>query len=603
MKKNIFYLFCLVFCFCITSAFASDTNKPYSAQGDFVPDEIVIELEENNSSAQAFNSLSKDNRFKIERVGDSSDLAIVKLNNVDVNSAVDELSKKPFIKNAEPNYIYRAFADIPNDPMYKYQWNFAKINANKAWKYATGKNVIVAVVDTGIAYKNYDKFKKIEDLNRANFVAPYNFITNNEHACDDNGHGSHVAGTIAQSTNNGKGVAGIAFNAKLMPVKVLDNEGFGSLSNIAEGIKYAVKHGAKVINCSLGGRHGSRILENACKYAHDKGCVVVCAAGNDGGNIPNYPAGYKYCISVSSIRYDNQLAPYSSRGTSIDIAAPGGDTTVDQNNDGKPDGIIQNTILDRDPSKNGYPIYQGTSMASPHVAGVVALVMSTGVTNPDKVTKIIKDSAYKKGLKLEDGYGAGIIDAEKAVKMAKSLQTSDCSDMKKGKKGFLGNILSLIISFVIALVIKKLLGKKSYINKFVGSTSFVLGILIGACGLFFIPFLNSSENVFLQLTSCSICSWGNVIFGNSNFAELIFFSALIPCFLMFISLPFRNLRRFSSGVSIGMGASMLSTLITGNFIISVFKSSVFISNIWLALGALLCFAFTYIYMNYIPCEE
>ena len=153
MKKNIFYLFCLVFCFCITSAFASDTNKPYSAQGDFVPDEIVIELEENNSSAQAFNSLSKDNRFKIERVGDSSDLAIVKLNNVDVNSAVDELSKKPFIKNAEPNYVYRAFADIPNDPMYKYQWNFAKINANKAWKYATGKNVIVAVVDTGIAYK------------------------------------------------------------------------------------------------------------------------------------------------------------------------------------------------------------------------------------------------------------------------------------------------------------------------------------------------------------------------------------------------------------------------------------------------------------------
>lgn len=600
MKKNLFYLFFIIFCLCATSVFADDLKKPYSAQGDFVSDEVVIEFEENNSSVQMLNSLSKDKRFTIENINESSDLAVVKLNDIDVNSAINELGKKSFVKNVEPNYIYRAFADSPNDPMYKYQWNFQKINMEKAWRHATGKNIVVAVVDTGIAYKDYDKFKRLEDLNKANFKSPYNFVAKNEHACDDNGHGSHVAGTIAQTTNNGKGVAGIAFNAKLMPVKVLDGEGFGSLVDIAEGIKYAAKNGANVINCSLGGRHGSRILENACKYAHDKGCVVVCAAGNDRGTEPNYPAGYKYCISVSSVRYDNQLAPYSSRGKSIDIAAPGGDTSVDQNNDGKPDGIMQNTIMDRDPSKSGYPLYQGTSMASPHVAGVVALIMSTGVKNPDRVVKILKDSAYKKGLKLEEGYGAGILDAEKAVKMAKGLQTAET--MKKGKKGFLGNLLSLIISFIIAFLLKKFLGKKSYIDKFVGSIPFALGILIGSCGLFFIPFIANSSNIFLRLASCGVCSWGNVIFGNSNFVELIFFSALIPFALMFISLPFSALRRFSSGLSIGMGASMLSSLIAEKFVLSMFSSFAIISNMWLAVGALLCFVFTYIYLNNIPCE-
>ena len=603
MKKNAFCLFFIIFCVCITSVFADDVKKPYSAQGDFVSDEVVIEFEKNNSSVQMLNSLSKDKRFKIENINESADIAVVKLNDIDVNSAINELNKKSFVKNIEPNYIYRAFADSPNDPMYKYQWNFQKINMEKAWRHSTGKNIIVAVVDSGVAYKDYDKFKKVEDLNKTIFVSPYNFIANNEHACDDNGHGTHVAGTIAQSTNNGKGVAGIAFNAKIMPVKVLDNEGFGSLADIAEGIKYAAKNGAKVINCSLGGKYGSRILENACKYAHDKGCVVVCAAGNDKGTVPNYPAGYKYCLSVSSIRYDNQLAPYSTRGKTIDIAAPGGDMSVDQNNDGKPDGIMQNTILEGDPSKSGYPLYQGTSMASPHVAGVVALVMSTGVTHPDKVVKILKDSAYKKGLKLEEGYGEGIVDAEKAVKMAKGFNNEAYSHMKKGKKGFLGNLLSLIISFVVAFLIKKFLGKRFYINKFVGSISFTLGMLIGACGLFFIPFIGNSSNIFVKLASCGVCSWGYILWGNSNFVEPVFFSAFIPFVLMIISLPFKFLRRLSSGICIGMGASMLSSLINGKFVISIFSSFAIVSNLWLLLGAVICFILSYIYINNVPCED
>ena len=161
MKKNAFCLFFIIFCVCITSVFADDVKKPYSAQGDFVSDEVVIEFEKNNSSVQMLNSLSKDKRFKIENINESADIAVVKLNDIDVNSAINELNKKSFVKNIEPNYIYRAFADSPNDPMYKYQWNFQKINMEKAWRHSTGKNIIVAVVDSGVAYKDYDKFKKV----------------------------------------------------------------------------------------------------------------------------------------------------------------------------------------------------------------------------------------------------------------------------------------------------------------------------------------------------------------------------------------------------------------------------------------------------------
>src|SRR5262249_47656095 len=274
--------------------------------------------------------------------------------------------------------------------------------------------VTVAVIDTGIAYENYkDKFKA-EDLDSSQFVDPYNFVDGTTHANDDHGHGTHVAGTIAQLTNNGIGVAGVAPNVKLMPLKVLNSSGYGTLADVAAAIRYAADHHASVINMSLGGAFPSFILHRAIKYAHDKGVVIVCAAGNGGGEGINYPANYEESISVSAVRFDRQLTWYSSFGKGLTIAAPGGDMNVDQNEDGLMDGVLQNTLNPQDPSKQGYFLFQGTSMATPHVAAAAALLMSHGVTDPERVREILCESATP----VQDGspeqYGAGVLNIDAA---------------------------------------------------------------------------------------------------------------------------------------------------------------------------------------------
>src|ERR1043166_5502751 len=291
----------------------------------------------------------------------------------------------------------------------------------KAWQLADGNGVIVAVLDTGVGYEDYGAFHVLPDLKGITFVDPYNFVDNNTHADDDHGHGSHVTGTIAQVTNNGIGVAGIARNVKIMPLKVLSGSGSGSVGGIADAIRYAADKGAKVINMSLGGAFPSAVLKKAVAYAHDKGVTVVCAAGNESRGRVGYPAAYPGAIAVSATQFDEAITFYSNYGKDIDIAAPGGNTRVDQNGDGMPDGVLQNTIALGDPTKDDYYGYMGTSMASPHVAGVAALVIGEGITDPDRVEQVLKDSARKPSQNYTtDRYGAGIVDAPAAVLKARS---------------------------------------------------------------------------------------------------------------------------------------------------------------------------------------
>lgn len=342
-----------------------------------------------------------------------------------VEDALREYRRRADVEYAEPDYL--AFALFtPNDPFFNLQWHFDNpdnggIHAKAAWDVNRGLGVTVAVVDTGIAYEDFGvSFKKAPDLAGTCFVAGYDFINNDSHANDDNSHGTHVAGTIAQTTDNGTGVAGLAHQSCLMPVKVLDRNGSGSYSAVANGIRFAADNGAKVINLSLGGPVPSAVLEDAVRYAFEKGVTIVAAAGNDGSGTLGYPAAYdQYVIAVGATRFDEQLAPYSNFGPSLDVVAPGGDLRVDQNDDGYGDGVLQNTFNPntRNTRDFGYWFFQGTSMATPHAAAAAALLLSNGsAATPDQVRQALQSTADDLGeVGRDNTYGWGLINVPAAL--------------------------------------------------------------------------------------------------------------------------------------------------------------------------------------------
>lgn len=323
---------------------------------------------------------------------------------------VEQLSRETGVRFAEQNaYAYQSM--IPNDPYYSYQWHMPRIGVEDAWDDSTGSGAVVAINDTGVR-------QDLADLANTNFMAGYDFINNDNDPTDDEGHGSHVCGTVAQSTNNNTGCVGVAFNCTIMPVKVLNSSGSGTYDQIADGIYYAVDHGADIINMSLSGPSDLTVLRNAINYAWTNGVVIVCAAGNSSSSVPEYPAAYTNCISVSAVNYLDQLSDYSNYGSTIDICAPGGDTN-DYNGDGYMDGVLQQTF-DKATGDPGYYFYIGTSMASPHVAGVAALVKSanSALTNAD-IRNILETTAEDLGAAGWDQYfGHGIVDAYAAVQAA-----------------------------------------------------------------------------------------------------------------------------------------------------------------------------------------
>jgi len=378
----------------------------------------------------------------VKFAGDRKPFRILKVPPGQVGKKVKELKKKKHVVFAEPNYLLYALNEtwIPNDPYYSYQWHFrgsdsGGVRMPEAWGFLgspglPGKNIVVAVVDTGVAYENYRSgpyiFEKAEDLQGTDFVAGYDVVNNDTHPNDDRspGHGTHVTGTIAQSTDNGIGVAGIAFNCSIMPVKVLDKNGSGTSGDVAEGIRWAVDHGADVINLSLGGSSPSLVIEEAVEYAYDHNVTVVAAAGNSGIGQLDYPAAYNmYVIAVGATQYDKSLAPYSSFGPGLDIVAPGGNTGVDQNGDGYADGVLQQTFEKPNPRSTvwDYYFFQGTSMATPHVSAVAALLLSCGnAATPDDVREAIQSSALDLGdTGPDETFGYGLLDVYAALQWNK----------------------------------------------------------------------------------------------------------------------------------------------------------------------------------------
>ncbi|TCP52430.1 subtilisin family serine protease [Tumebacillus sp. BK434] len=283
----------------------------------------------------------------------------------------------------------------PNDMFYgSNQWNLPLISADKAWQTTTGDpHVIIAVVDTGVDL-NHPEFK-------GQLVAGRNMLTGTDRPQDDNGHGTHVAGVIAARTNNLEGIAGIDWAGKIMPVKAMDADGSGSVLDIADGIIWAADHGADVINLSLGEYAGSDYLHEAIRYAYDKGVVLIAAMGNDGISDPSYPAAYEEVIGVAANDENKETATFSNYGQHTSVSAPG--------------VAIPSTY-----PNNRYAALSGTSMASPHVAGVAALIRSINKDlTPQDVRTILEETADDLGPTGPDEYyGYGQINVARAIKAA-----------------------------------------------------------------------------------------------------------------------------------------------------------------------------------------
>lgn len=500
----------------------------------------------------------------------SEKFAIVRKFQGKLKTWLSKLAGKDILEGVEPNYILSAYDQgkkfkDPNpkdfkDPFYKHQWHMAQIRLSEAFSHNRGKGAVVAVIDTGVAYEDHGRFKRVRDLNKTRFVKPYNFINNTKHANDDHGHGTHVAGTIAQSTNNGLGVVGIAPEARIMPLKVLDGQGRGGIDGIARAIRYAADNGAQVVNMSLGGPLPSRILRKACQYASKKGVLLVCAAGNSGGSI-GYPAKYPECMAVSAVQYDETLTFYSSRGKEIEIAAPGGNIRVDQNKDGYPDGVLQNSIYARENHKDDYMLFMGTSMAAPHVAGAAALLVSAGVTDAQKVRKILKDSARKTAGPKEH-YGAGLLDAAAALE-----KVLDHSYTRLGA-GLLLGLLVLKSNFLLLLHPLSLLG---------------MGLF--GSGFFLHEFSSTPE--FLKIFTYPIPEWDQFLFGADG-ANPIFRSSFWLLFLVGFCFQLRRLRPFMQGVGFGLAGYFLVSAVWPMADLVFVPDQFYTESFWYLANAGLC---------------
>lgn len=373
-------------------------------------------------------------------------------NDASVARTVAALEAQPGVRDAHPDYLLHAAsaAFYPNDPgrggpgdWPKLQWNFAGtygVHAPRAWATmrslgkAGGRGVVVAVIDTGVAYRNRGEDRRAPDLDAGHFVPGHDFIDHDGYPLDVTGHGTHVTGTIAESVNNGLALTGIAYGVKIMPLRVLDSNENGDASTFARAVRWAADRGADVINMSanfdsdLRARDIPEVID-ALRYAHSKGVVMVGASGNDHLNHVDYPARDANVISVGGTTQFGCLARYSSYGDGLDVVAPGGGNDVDTphstwdrahcNSNRAGHAVFQQSFR-HDPQQFFLRGLSGTSEAAPHVAAIAALVIASGRLGPHPtpaaVQRRIEHTARDAGASGYDKrYGFGLVDAAAAV--------------------------------------------------------------------------------------------------------------------------------------------------------------------------------------------
>lgn len=428
----------------------SDPASSYSSTS------LVVGFDSGTSAAAGSASIATADAGSVEAGGPRS--AVVKLGKGEsLKSAAAKLAAKPGVSYVKPNYLARISADdwVPNDPglgtaaggWQSTQWNFTGqygVNVLPAWrklrelKRTGGRGAVVAIIDTGVAFENRGKFKQSPDLAGVKIKGAYDFLSRDRHPEDRNGHGTHVASTVFEQTDNGEAVTGIAYGATLMPIRALNARGLGDEMTVSRAIRYAADRHADVINLSvefdvqLSASDLPGII-SAMRYAKRKGSLVVAAAGNQEANRVAYPARSGNALSVGATTISGCLADYSDYGSGLDLVAPGGggDTFDIDTTPGSTDTtncrvthpaapIYQMTFL-RNIRHFYLPgIYQGTSMASPHVSGIAALVVASGVIGknptPAALQTHLEQTASDIGAPGYDlHYGHGIVNAAAAV--------------------------------------------------------------------------------------------------------------------------------------------------------------------------------------------
>ncbi|WP_332307812.1 S8 family peptidase [Pontibacillus chungwhensis] len=347
-------------------------------KGAFVKGEVLVQFKK-DTPGKAKDQLLKG--MGATEIPDTdavkSEFKVLKVGNVE--AVVKALNKNPMVEYAEPNYLFEA-TWTPNDTYYAgYQYGPQNTDTEAAWNITKGSSSQeIAIIDSGVDYNHPDLNDKT--------IRGYDFVDNDYYPMDLNDHGTHVAGTAAAETNNSAGVAGMAPNTSILAVRALNANGNGSLADIADAITYSADSGAEVINLSLGCDCSTTTLKNAVNYAWNSGSVLVAAAGNDGVSTTFEPASYSNVIAVGAVDRYNRVASFSNYGTWVDVTAPG--------------VSIASSV-----PNSGYAYMSGTSMASPHVAGLAALLASQGRSNAEirQAIEVTADPISGTGTYFEHG--------------------------------------------------------------------------------------------------------------------------------------------------------------------------------------------------------
>jgi serine protease len=445
-----------------TSAAVRQTWRPDRigrAGGRYLPGRLVVKFKDGMTDAERLAAVEAVvPGAALESRPSYADFDVVRVDaSADAEALADRLSAGGSVVYAQPAYRWTT-EFTPNDPLYAaYQWNLPLVDLERAWDIQpqAGASITVAVLDTGIAYTTATLVENLPNLGpttipyanapqlgaQSRFVKPHDFIWDTDTPLDFDGHGTHVSGTIGQLTNDGIGTAGIAFDVKLMPVKVLDSawdDIFGSPNVgtddvIAEGIRYAADNGAQVINMSLG-REGpaAPAVEDAIRYAVGKGTFVSIAGGNgfENGNpvevLAEIASRVPGAVSVAAVDRSKNHAYYSTTGSYIELAAPGGGGGATD------DGYVWQQTFDPTYTDTyllspdqlvaprfdifAYVGYAGTSMAAAHVSGIAAMVMQQGIRSPAAVEAALERFATDLGAPgRDDTYGFGLVDARNAI--------------------------------------------------------------------------------------------------------------------------------------------------------------------------------------------